>query len=54
MGDVRGRALDVLAATDSRDAEDPRARGTVRLRMLIAHEHQHNETMLQLLQMIDG
>ena len=22
--------------------------------MLLAHEHQHNETMLQLLQMVDG
>ena len=42
-----------------RDRARPRGRGPL-LRdgfvyeMLLAHEHQHNETMLQLLQMVDG
>ena len=36
------------------DAEDPLLRDGFVYEMLLAHEHQHNETMLQLLQMVDG
>ena len=55
MSDVRERALEVLESVDvDADAEDPRYRDGFVYEMLIAHEHQHNETMLQLLQMIDG
>jgi gamma-glutamyl hercynylcysteine S-oxide synthase len=54
MEDVRGRALEVLEDLDLDDAEDPVLRDGFAYEMLIAHEHQHNETMLQLLQMIDG
>jgi iron(II)-dependent oxidoreductase len=55
MADVRKRALDVLESVDlSADAENPLLREGFVYEMLLAHEHQHNETMLQLLQMIDG
>jgi len=55
LADVRERALDVLAEVElSADAEDPLLRGGFVYEMLIAHEHQHNETMLQLLQLVDG
>ena len=55
MAEVRERALDVLEEVDVEgDAEDPRLRDGFVYEMLIAHEHQHNETMLQLLQMVDG
>ena len=55
MGDVRARALDVLETVDvEAGAEDPRFRDGFVYEMLIAHEHQHNETMLQLLQMVAG
>jgi iron(II)-dependent oxidoreductase len=54
MAEVRERALDVLAEQDLESSEDPRMRDGFVYEMLIAHEHQHNETMLQLLQMIDG
>lgn len=55
MADVRERALDVLAAVEiGPDAADPLLRDGFVYEMLIAHELQHNETMLQLLQMIDG
>ncbi len=55
MADVRSRTLDVLE-TVSIDAaeEDPLLREGFVYEMLLAHEHQHNETMLQLLQMVDG
>ena len=36
------------------DAEDPLLREGFVYEMLLAHELQHNETMLQLLQMVDG
>ena len=36
------------------DADDPLLRDGFVYEMLIAHEHQHNETMLQLIQMVDG
>ena len=54
LADVRERTLDVLDGVDlSDDAEDPLLRGGFVYEMLLAHEHQHNETMLQLLQMVD-
>ncbi|HUB98977.1 MAG TPA: SUMF1/EgtB/PvdO family nonheme iron enzyme [Solirubrobacterales bacterium] len=55
MADVRSRALDVLEGVNvEADAEDPLLREGFAYEMLLAHEHQHNETMLQLLQMVDG
>ncbi len=55
MADVRERALDVLDAVDvSVEAGDPLLREGFVYEMLLAHELQHNETMLQLLQMVDG
>ncbi len=54
MREVRARALDVLEEQDLEDSGDPRMRDGFVYEMLIAHEHQHNETMLQVLQMVDG
>jgi iron(II)-dependent oxidoreductase len=55
MADVRERALDVLDSADvSPEAEDPLLREGFVYELLLAHELQHNETMLQLLQMVDG
>ena len=54
MGEVRERTLDVLARVELEDADDPLLAGGFVYEMLIAHEHQHNETMLQLLQMVGG
>ncbi len=54
MEDVRDRTLEVLEELDLADPEDPVLRDGFAYEMLIAHEHQHNETMLQLLQMVDG
>jgi iron(II)-dependent oxidoreductase len=55
MADVRERTLEVLEDIDlSPDAEDPLLRGGFVYEMLLAHELQHNETMLQLLQLLDG
>jgi iron(II)-dependent oxidoreductase len=55
LADVRERALDVLDGVEvSEDAEDPLLREGFVYEMLLAHELQHNETMLQLLQMVDG
>jgi gamma-glutamyl hercynylcysteine S-oxide synthase len=55
MADVRERAFDVLDSIEiGPDAEDPLLRDGFVYEMLLAHEHQHNETMLQLLQMVDG
>jgi iron(II)-dependent oxidoreductase len=55
LADVRERTLEVLDGVDlGEDAEDPLLRGGFVYEMLLAHEHQHNETMLQLLQMVDG
>ncbi len=53
MVEVRERALEVLRGVDL-DSEDCLLRGGFVYEMLIAHEHQHNETMLQLLQMVQG
>jgi gamma-glutamyl hercynylcysteine S-oxide synthase len=54
MSEVRERTLDVLDRVELADAEDPLLAGAFVYEMLLAHEHQHNETMLQLLQMVDG
>jgi iron(II)-dependent oxidoreductase len=54
MDEVRTRTLDVLAAVDLTRNDDPLLVDGFLYEMLIAHEHQHHETMLQLLQMVDG
>jgi gamma-glutamyl hercynylcysteine S-oxide synthase len=55
MADVRERALDVLDGVEiDPDVEDPLLREGFVYEMLLAHELQHNETMLQLLQLVDG
>ncbi len=55
MEDVRERALDVLESVElDADAENPLLREGFVYEMLLAHELQHNETMLQLLQLVDG
>jgi iron(II)-dependent oxidoreductase len=53
LDEVRARTLDVLDDVDL-ESDDPLLRDGFVYEMLIAHEHQHNETMLQLIQMIDG
>lgn len=54
MGEVRERALDVLAAVELEDTDDRLLRDGFVYELILAHEHQHNETMLQLLQMVPG
>jgi gamma-glutamyl hercynylcysteine S-oxide synthase len=54
IGEVRERTLDVLAAIELSDTEDPLLRDGFVYELVIAHEHQHTETMLQLLQMVPG
>ncbi len=54
MAEVRERTLDVLDGAELEDPENPLLADGFLYEMLIAHEHQHNETMLQLCQMIDG
>jgi len=55
MADVRERTLEVLDTVDvSPDGEFPLLREGFVYEMLLAHELQHNETMLQLLQMVEG
>ena len=54
LEDVRERALDVLDGIDLDSVEDPLLAGGFVYELLIAHEHQHTETMLQLIQMVDG
>jgi iron(II)-dependent oxidoreductase len=52
--EVRERTLEVLDGVDlGADAEDPLLREGFVYEMLVAHELQHQETMLQLLQMLD-
>jgi iron(II)-dependent oxidoreductase len=51
LADVRERTLEVLDEVDiGADAENPLLREGFVYEMLLAHEQQHNETMLQLLQ----
>jgi iron(II)-dependent oxidoreductase len=55
LADVRERTLEVLDEVElAPDSEDPLLRGGFVYEMLIAHELQHDETMLQLLMMVDG
>ena len=55
MADVRERTLEVLEGVDiDPEVEDPLLRDGFVYEMLLAHELQHNETMLQLLQLVDG
>ncbi len=55
LADVRERSLEVLEEVDLvPDADDPLLREGFVYEMLIAHELQHNETMLQLLMMVEG
>jgi gamma-glutamyl hercynylcysteine S-oxide synthase len=54
MESVRARALDVLENIDIEGSDDPLLRDGFVYELLIAHEHQHNETMLQLLQMVES
>jgi iron(II)-dependent oxidoreductase len=55
MADVRERTLDVLEGMDiGPDVEGPLLREGFVYELLLAHELQHNETMLQLLQLVDG
>jgi gamma-glutamyl hercynylcysteine S-oxide synthase len=55
MADVRERTLEVLETVEiGPDADDPLLRDGFVYGMLVAHEFQHHETMLQLLQLVDG
>jgi len=55
LAEVRERALEVLEEVEiGPSAEDPLLCEGFVYEMLIAHELQHNETMLQLLMMVDG
>jgi iron(II)-dependent oxidoreductase len=55
MADVRERTLSVLEDMDiGPEVEDPLLRDGFVYEMLLAHELQHNETMLQMLQLVDG
>ena len=53
MSEVRERTLSVLERVELDDPDERLLAGGFVYEMLIAHEHQHTETMLQLLQMID-
>ena len=53
MEQVRERTLEVLEQVDLGPADPILADGFV-YEMLLAHEYQHNETMLQLLQMVES
>ncbi|HEX6687277.1 MAG TPA: SUMF1/EgtB/PvdO family nonheme iron enzyme [Solirubrobacterales bacterium] len=55
LADVRERTLEVLGEVEiAAEVENPLLREGFVYEMLIAHEQQHNETMQQLLQMVDG
>ncbi len=55
LSDVRERTLEVLERVDlGPGSEEPLLRGGFVYEMLLAHELQHQETMLQLLQLVDG
>jgi len=53
LEEVRERTLEVLGEVDL-GSDDPLLADGFIYEMLLAHEHQHNETMLQLLQMVEG
>jgi iron(II)-dependent oxidoreductase len=54
MEQVRERTLEVLDGIQLDDTGDPLLDGAFIYEMLLAHEHQHGETMLQLLQMVES
>jgi gamma-glutamyl hercynylcysteine S-oxide synthase len=55
LADVRERTLEVLDGVEiGPDVEDRLLRDGFVYEMLLAHELQHNETMLQLLQLVEG
>lgn len=55
LADVRDRSLEVLEEVEvEAGAADPLLRDGFAYELVIAHEQQHNETMLQLLQMVEG
>jgi iron(II)-dependent oxidoreductase len=55
LAEVRERTLEVLDGVDiGPDAPDRLLRGGFVYEMIVAHELQHQETMLQLLQMLDA
>jgi iron(II)-dependent oxidoreductase len=54
LDDVRARTLEVLDGLDLEASEDPLLADAFVYELILAHEHQHNETMLQLLQMVHG
>jgi iron(II)-dependent oxidoreductase len=54
MEAVRARTLEVLGEVELDDTEDPLLRDGFVYELLLAHEYQHNETMMQLLQMVEG
>jgi iron(II)-dependent oxidoreductase len=53
LDDVRERTLEVLDGVDLESSEEPLLADGFVYELILAHEHQHNETMLQLLQMVD-
>jgi iron(II)-dependent oxidoreductase len=54
MGAVRRRALGVLARADLSERGDRLSAGGFVWEMLVQHEHQHNETMLQTLALAEA
>jgi iron(II)-dependent oxidoreductase len=53
LEEVRERTLEVLDEVDLDDPDELLLRDGFAYEMLIAHEYQHNETMLQLIQMVE-
>jgi len=54
MEGVRERTLEVLDEIELEDTDDPLLSDGFVYELILAHELQHSETMLQLLQMVDG
>ncbi|HEX3622778.1 MAG TPA: ergothioneine biosynthesis protein EgtB [Acidimicrobiales bacterium] len=54
VAEVRGRVLDTLDAMDLATADRPLLAGGFVHGMVVQHEHQHDETMLATLQLMDG
>ena len=53
LEEVRERTLEVLGEIEL-DPDDPLLADAFIYEMLLAHEHQHNETMMQLLQLVES
>ncbi|HEX2274994.1 MAG TPA: ergothioneine biosynthesis protein EgtB [Acidimicrobiales bacterium] len=54
IADVRARVLDVLERVDLDDGDRPLLAGAFVYGMVVQHEHQHDETMLATLQLMEG